>query len=143
MTRRQRLEALAREAVDAQARMHLGDWLSRLTDDVVYRTIGTTAASDTWTGKDALAGLEEMVEEIIDGGIGMNIERVHVDDPYVVIEAEGRSETRLARQRYDNTYCLVLRFRGDLIEEWVEYLDTALVDQIVEIETRAQEDRHG
>lgn len=55
-----------------------------------------------------------------------------------MIEARGRSETRAARERHDNTYCLVLRFRGDLIENWTEYLDTALVDRVVEIEQRAQ-----
>jgi len=118
------LKEIALDAVAAQAEPDMPRWLAYLADDIVYRTIGTSAASGTWTGKQALLDLEEMVGSIIDGGI--------------VVEARGRSVTRIAGERYDNTYCLVLRFRGDLIEEWVEYLDTALVDRVVEIEERAQ-----
>ena len=133
------MRAAALAAVQAQAQPDVPRWMDCLTDDIVYRTIGTSAASGTWVGKAALRDLEEMVGGIIDGGIAMDIVNVFVDDPVVVVEARGRSLTRIARERYDNTYCLVLRFRGDLVEKWIEYLDTALVDRVVEIEQRAQQ----
>jgi len=143
VSRRDSLKAMALDAVQAQAEADLPRWLAFLTDDIVYRTIGTSAASGTWTGKRAIRDLEEMVGSVIDGGIAMTIDRVFVDDPVVIIEARGNSVTRVAREPYDNTYCLVLRFRGDLIEEWIEYLDTALVDRVIEIEESAQKEEHG
>jgi len=143
MSRRDHLEMIALDAVSAQAEPDLPRWLAYLTGDIVYRTIGTTAASGTWAGQRALQDLEETVGSVIDGGIGMTIDRVFVDDPVVIIEARGSSVTRVARERYDNTYCLVLKFRGDLIEEWIEYLDTALVDRVMEIEQSAHKEEHG
>jgi len=143
VSRRDEIESLARIAVAAQAGADLPRWFDCLTDDIVYRTIGTSAASGTWTGKRELGDLEDMVGRIIDGGIAMDIDRVHVEAPVAIVEARGHSATRIARERYDNTYCLVLTFRGDLIEEWVEYLDTALVDRVVEIEQRAVQEEAG
>ncbi len=143
MNRRNQLKRIALDAVAAQAEPDMPRWLAYLTDDIVYRTIGTSAASGTWTGKQALLDLEEMVGSIIDGGIAMDIDSVLVDDPVVVVEARGRSVTRVAGERYDNTYCLVLRFRGDLIEDWVEYLDTALVDRVLEIEEKAHQEENA
>ena len=49
----------------------VADKLELLTDDIVYRTIGTTDASGTFTGKAELRGLEDFVADVIDGGIGM------------------------------------------------------------------------
>jgi hypothetical protein len=83
------------------------------------------------------------VAEVIDGAIAITIDAVFVDDPTVVVLARGESITRTARIPYNNTYCLVLRMRGDLIEEWIEYLDTALVETVIDAELQAQNKQGG
>jgi hypothetical protein len=113
-------------------------WLDLLTDDFVFRTIGTTVASGVWEGKDGARALERMVGEILDDdGLDMTLDEVIVEGDTAVVVGRGRSRTRVAREPYNNTYCLVLRFRGEKIAEWVEYLDTALVDHVLEVEERA------
>ena len=74
--RRDHLAQLALKAVHAQADADLPRWLDTLTDDVVYRTIGTSAGSGTWKGKQELLDLEEMVGAVIDGGIAMETDGV-------------------------------------------------------------------
>ncbi len=141
IARRDDLERLAVTAIEAQAAAEWDRWLGMLTDDITYRTIGTTGASGTFNGKAELRSLETFVADVIDGGIGMTVDRAIVEDPVVVVQARGSSVMRASRVRYDNDYCLVLRFRGDLIESWTEYLDTALVDRVLEQESQARRAR--
>jgi ketosteroid isomerase-like protein len=112
-------------------------WLDLVTDDFVFRTIGTTAASGSWEGKKGARELESMVAGVLDDdGLTLMVDDVIVEGDVAVVIGRGRSRTRVAQEPYNNTYCLVLRFRGDKISEWTEYLDTALVEHVLEVEAR-------
>ena len=141
--RRQQLDRIARTAIQAQTEASLDSWLTMLTEDIRYETIGMSQASGVFEGKAALRDLEGFVAEVIDDdGIGITIDEVFVDDPTIVVLARGESVTRVTRIPYNNTYCQVLTMRGDLIEQWIEYLDTALVERVLDAELDAQ-DRMG
>ena len=114
-------------------------WLDLVTDDFVFRTIGTTGASGVWEGKEGARDLEAMVGEVLDDdGLDFLVDEVIVEGEVAVVIGRGRSRTRVAGEPYNNTYCLVLRFRGDKIADWTEYLDTALVDRVLAAEDAAR-----
>jgi hypothetical protein len=75
-----------------------------LTEDIRFETIGTSQASGVFEGKAALVDLEGLVAEVIDGGIGITIDAVFVDESTVVVQARGESVTRVARIPYNNSY---------------------------------------
>jgi ketosteroid isomerase-like protein len=52
----------------------------------------------------------------------------------VVVEHWGRNELPDGR-RYDNSYCWIFRFEGDLVHEVPEYTDTQLVTETFGVDT--------
>ncbi|MBV8968127.1 MAG: hypothetical protein JO331_03580, partial [Verrucomicrobia bacterium] len=57
--------------------------------------------------------------------------RILADDDYVVVECQGDATT-LSGARYANTYCLVIRLVDGRLREMTEYMDTALVERVLQ-----------
>jgi ketosteroid isomerase-like protein len=57
--------------------------------------------------------------------------RIVADDDVVVVEARGRVTTKTGKP-YDQTYCYVLRLAEGHVRELTEYLDTELVNRVLE-----------
>lgn len=103
--------------------------LALMAEDVIWRWMGVGQWSRTFEGKqrviDTLFG--GAIDEL---GAGSRVEvaHVHADGDSVVVEHAGRNVLPDGRQ-YNNQYCWVLRFEGDLIWEVREYMDTQLVTE--------------
>ena len=53
------------------------------------------------------------------------------DGDHVVVECHGDATT-VAGERYANTYCLVIRMAAGQLHEITEYMDTALVERVLQ-----------
>jgi ketosteroid isomerase-like protein len=103
-----------------------------MADDFRWTIKGETAWSRTYEGKAAV--LDELLGPLmsqIAGRYRNAAERFIAEGDYVVVQCQGSSETK-SGERYDNAYCYVCRFDDGKLRELVEYLDTALVDRVLD-----------
>jgi ketosteroid isomerase-like protein len=102
----------------------IDEWASLLYTDVVVATPFAPKGSETnFAGIDAVrarfgdARLNMSALEFLD----VDIQPLEADGRYVVV---CRSEGAFAAGvTYQNNYCWLFRFKGDLIAEWTEYFD--------------------
>ncbi len=114
----------------AGARGDMETCFSMLADDIVWTNIGTTKFSGTFAGKQAL--IEQLLGPLfgqLKAGIASQIEKLVAEGDTVVAQTSGSAET-IDGKPYNNSYCQVIRIRGDRIAEVKEYFDTALVDAV-------------
>jgi hypothetical protein len=72
---------------------------------------------------------------ILTGGTQLHVQSVFTDGDWAVAELCSHA-TALNGMRFDNLYCWVMRFAGDVIVEVRAYLDSALVQKLID-------DNHG
>lgn len=103
-----------------------------LAEDVTWKIIGNTAWSGTWSGKQELftQHFGPLSAELANAPILVPT-RFIGDGDLVVVEAQGRNQTRAGRE-YNNTYCLVFEMAAGKIKTVTEYLDTALVNAVLD-----------
>jgi ketosteroid isomerase-like protein len=105
----------------------VGPLLALMAENVTWRWMGVGQWSRTFEGKLA-------VVETLFGGctheLGpssrVEVSHVHADGDSVLVEHVGRNVLPDG-QTYDNRYCWVFRFEGELVHEVREYMDTQLV----------------
>ena len=118
------------------ARMAEGDaqpFLDSLADDVTWSITGSSAWSRTWRGRAAVRQqlLGPLTAQFA-GRYTARAERVIAEGDLVVAEVRGHVSTHAGRA-YDNAYCFVFRIDAQgRIGAITEYLDTALVDAVLE-----------
>jgi ketosteroid isomerase-like protein len=97
-----------------------------------------------WTveGTHALAGHYRNKQEFIDatfsrldgvlqGGVKLEVEQLYVDGDTTIAELLSTSTTNEGAS-FDNRYCWVCRFDGDMIVEVRAYLDSMMVDYTIQ-----------
>jgi ketosteroid isomerase-like protein len=101
-----------------------------VSEDAVWRTIGSNSWSGEFRGKAAiindlfrplgrrLASRATLASRIIDGG------------DVVVVQARGKNVTHTGVP-YDNDYCFVVTFEDGKISLYEEYCDTELVSHVL------------
>ena len=124
--------------LDAEARIAEGNragWLDLLADDVRWTVMGRTSWSRTYVGKAAVRAelLAPLVAQYAEPYRRTTLQLVAEDD-WVVARCQGHVMTR-AGERYDNEYCFLYRISGGLIQEIIEYGDTALIERVLEPRT--------
>ena len=101
--------------------------LAAMAEDVTWRWMGVNTWSRTFEGKQTIVDkLFGGATETLGPSSTVEVRGIHADDDCVVVEHSGRNELPDGR-RYDNNYCWILRFQGELIREVREYMDTQLV----------------
>jgi ketosteroid isomerase-like protein len=103
-----------------------------IAEDAAWNTPGSTAWSGVFRGKKAIR--EDIFEPLwaqLDGRIALRTERIAAEGDAVVVECRGRAQTKRGKP-YNNSYCMIYRFAGGKIVEIVEYMDTQLVEDVLE-----------
>jgi len=118
---------LIRDIFDGLARGDARPFLDSLDEASVWRMPGTTPWSGVYTGKTAIRRdlLTPLFAQFADQYLN-TADAIIADGDTVVVECRGKVATK-AGQRYDNTYCWVLRLRNGKIASLTEYMDTQLV----------------
>jgi len=107
-------------------------FLDSLSDDISWTVIGTTPWSRTYSGKAVLQSelLGPVFAQFADRFTN-RATRFIAEDDYVVVESRGRVMTK-SGNTYDNAYCYVCRFASGQMVDVTEYLDTALVERVLQ-----------
>ncbi|HEX4249182.1 MAG TPA: nuclear transport factor 2 family protein [Pseudonocardia sp.] len=121
--------------LDAEEHMARGDregWLALLADDVRWTVMGRTSWSRTYAGKTAVRAelVRPLVAQYAEPYRRTTLQLVAEDD-WVVARCRGHVVTK-AGELYDNEYCFLYRLADGLIQEIIEYGDTALIERVLE-----------
>lgn len=125
-------KALVQKIMDARAMRDPEPFRAAMADDFVWHITGSTAWSGSYNGK------TEVIERLLrplyaqfTAPSSITATRILADEDYVVVQAKGDATTR-SGERYANTYCFVIRVENGKLLELTEYMDTALVDRVLQ-----------
>ena len=118
---------LMRHAFDELASGNGAPFMDRLSDDVCWTIMGSTAWSRTYEGKQAVRDelMRPLFAQFADRYTN-EATRIVADGDIVVIECRGAATTK-AGKPYNQTYCYVCRLTDGKVRELTEYLDTEMV----------------
>lgn len=106
-----------------------------MADDFCWIITGSTAWSREFRGKAAVrTGLIEPLFKQFANAYRSHAQRFIADEDYVVVQFRGEAMTRKG-EPYNNSYCYVIRLAGGQMRELTEYLDTALVERVLDAPT--------
>ena len=106
-------------------------FMDALADDVRWTAIGTSPWSRTYEGKQTIVAelMRPLFSQFADR-YRARATRIVAEDDIVVVEARGQVMTKSGRP-YNQSYCYVLRLAEGRVLELTEYLDTDLVNQVL------------
>jgi ketosteroid isomerase-like protein len=118
---------LMASALDELANGNGDPFIERLSEDVRWTIIGTTAWSRTYEGKRAVRDelMRPLFAQFADRYTN-KATRIVAEGDVVVIECRGKVTTK-AGKPYNQTYCYVCRLADGKVRELTEYLDTEMV----------------
>jgi uncharacterized protein len=123
---------LVRSLMEARARRDPGPFIAAMADDFVWRIIGSTAWSGEYVGKaDVRERLLKPLYAQFVAPSRITASRILADGDHVVVQCEGDATT-VSGAAYANTYCFVIRIEDGQLRELTEYMDTALVDRVLQ-----------
>jgi hypothetical protein len=118
--------------MEARSRRDPAPFIAAMADDFVWRIIGSTTWSGAYVGKvDVCERLLKPLYEQFTAPSSITPTRILADGDHVVVECRGDAET-ISGQRYANTYCFVIRMAAGQLCEMTEYMDTALVERVLQ-----------
>ena len=107
-------------------------FMDMLSDDARWTAIGSSPWSRTYEGKREI--LDELMRPLFRQFAGQYTARairIIAEDEFVVVEARGEVATKSGLP-YNQSYCYVLRLSDGRVHELTEYLDTDLVNRVLE-----------
>lgn len=124
--------ALVQNIMEARARRDPGPFIAAMADDFVWRIIGATAWSGEYVGKaDVCERLLKPLYAQFLAPTSITATRILADGDYVVVQCNGDATT-ISGEHYANTYCFVIRMANGQMQELTEYMDTALVERVLQ-----------
>jgi ketosteroid isomerase-like protein len=130
-------KALVQAIMDARSRRDNAPFLAAMADDFVWRIIGSTAWSGEYVGKNEV--MERLLKPLVaqlTAPTHLTATNILADGDHVVVQCHGDATT-VSGQRYANTYCFVIRIAAGQLRELTEYMDTALVERVLQPPSRA------
>jgi uncharacterized protein len=109
-----------------------GAFFEHVADDVNWTVMGTHPLAGTYHTKgDFLAHTFARLDKILKEGVVLRVTNILVDGESAAVELESLS-TALNGKPFDNTYCWVVHFSDEIIVEVRAYLDSALVQRLID-----------
>jgi len=103
-----------------------------VADDVDWTVQGTHPLAGRYRSKqDFHAHTFARLNRILPGGTQLHVENVLTDGDWAVVELRSHA-TAMNGMRFDNRYCWVIRFANEVIVEVRAYLDSALVQELID-----------
>jgi ketosteroid isomerase-like protein len=120
-----------------------GAFFEHVADDVNWTVMGTHPLAGTYhTKADFLAHTFARLDKILKEGVVLRVTNILVDGDSAAVEMESLS-TALNGKPFDNRYCWIVRFSDGTIVEVRAYLDSALVQRLIdENESSASQQEH-
>ena len=107
-------------------------FFEHVADDVDWTVEGTHPLAGHYSSKaDFHAHTFARLNKILPGGTQLHVENVLTDKDWAVVELRSHA-TAMNGMRFDNRYCWVIRLKDDMIVEVRAYLDSALVQKLID-----------
>ena len=107
-------------------------FFEHVADDVDWTVMGTHPLAGTYhTKADFIAHTFARLNKILKEGVVLRVTNVLVDGESAAVEMESLS-TALNGKPFDNRYCWVVRFSEGTIVDVRAYLDSALVERLID-----------
>jgi ketosteroid isomerase-like protein len=114
------------------AKGHRKPFADAMAEDFCWTVTGSTAWSRTYRGKAAVRA--ELIEPLFAQFAGTyrnSAQRFVAEDDHVVVQCRGEVMT-CSGEPYHNSYCYIIRLEGGQMRELTEYLDTLLVERVLQ-----------
>jgi len=112
-------------------------FFDHVAEDVKWTVMGTHPLAGTYhTKADFLAHTFARLNKLLKEGVVLRVTNVLVDGDTAVVELQSLS-TALNGKPFNNRYCWVARFSNGNIVEVRAYLDSALVQQLIDENERS------
>lgn len=107
-------------------------FMDALAEDVRWTAIGTSPWSRTYEGKRTVVAelMRPLFSQFADQ-YRARATRIVAEGDVVVVEARGQVTTK-SGEPYNQTYCYVMRLAEGQVTELTEYLDTDLVNRVLQ-----------
>ena len=107
-------------------------FFEHVADDVNWTVMGTHPLAGTYHTKvDFLSHTFARLNKILKEGVVLRVTNIMVDGDSAAVEMESLS-TALNGKAFDNRYCWIVRFSEGTIVKVRAYLDSALVQRLIE-----------
>jgi uncharacterized protein len=124
--------SLIERIMEARSRRDPAPFIAAMADDFVWRISGSSAWSGEYVGKaDVCERLLKPLYTQFVAPSSITPTRILADGDYVVAQCHGDAAT-VSGERYANTYCFVIRMQDGQLREMTEYMDTALVERVLQ-----------
>jgi uncharacterized protein len=108
------------------------EFFDKVADNVLWTVMGTHPLAGTYRSKDVfLEKTFQRLNKILGEGVILKVNNIIIEDDTAVVEMESLS-TALNGIPFNNTYCWIVRFENDLIVEVRAYVDSALVQRVID-----------
>ena len=108
------------------------NFFKQVADDVSWTVMGTHPLAGTYHSKeDFIYHTFQRLNRILQEGVILKVKNILVHGETAVVEMESIS-TALNGKPFNNTYCWITRFDKDVIVEVRAYVDSALVQKVIE-----------
>jgi len=107
-------------------------FFEHVTDDVDWTVMGTHPLAGHYLSKKAFReGTFAKLGQVLTGGAQLRVEHLIVEGNQAIVELHSLATARNG-MRFDNYYCWVVYFRGEMIVRVRAYLDSAMVARLFE-----------
>jgi ketosteroid isomerase-like protein len=105
-------------------------FFAHVSEDVDWTVMGTHPLAGHYHSKSAfIAGTFAKLDEVLPEGAQLYLQHVIVKDDEAVVELKSMATAKNG-MRFDNSYCWIIEFDGEIIVRVRAYLDSALVDRL-------------
>ena len=107
-------------------------FFDHVADNVDWTVEGTHPLAGRYLSKtDFYANTFARLNKILPGGTQLRVQTVLIDGNWAVVELRSHA-TATNGMRFDNRYCWLVRFEDERIVEVRAYLDSALVQKLID-----------
>jgi ketosteroid isomerase-like protein len=107
-------------------------FFDKVADNVLWTVMGTHPLAGTYRSKNVfLEKTFQRLNKILREGVILKVNNIIIEDDTAVVEMESLS-TALNGMPFNNTYCWIVRFKNNLIVEVRAYVDSALVQRVID-----------
>lgn len=107
-------------------------FFEKVSDDVQWTVMGSHSLAGDYFGKENfLDHTFRRLEKLLKEGMVLAIRNIMVDGDLAAVELEALSTAKNGKP-FNNRYCWIVKFDGGIIKEVRAYLDSALVQRLID-----------
>lgn len=108
------------------------EFFNHVADNVTWTVMGTHPLAGFYNSKQSfLEHTFHRLNKILKEGVILKVRNIFIDNNIAIVEMDSIS-TAINGKPFNNTYCWITYFTGDTITKVTAYVDSALVQQVID-----------